>query len=396
MCIRDSFYNWYDTRTLHTLAPLYVSSVDSGNLAGHLLTHGAGLQELVDERIFSPQVFAGLRDTIGILRSLGASSPVLAELDGELTDAPASLSEAAALLERVTDHATKVAAALANETDELKGWARALGQSCQEHRDDLHLMAPWLSLPATPPGLAGLHAGADGAVSRQARSDQGLPASAATKLGEKIDWLDKAPTLREISTLDQSVCPLIDEALGDSTLRQSQPGDGEGAWLAELSRCVREASEGARQRMLALEKLAQQSNEMAEMDFTFLADPERNLLAVGFNVTDRRRDTSFYDLLASESRLGSYVAIAQGQVPQNHWFSLGRLLVPSPRGPILVSWSGSMFEYLMPLLVMPSYANTLLEHTCRAVVHQQIEYGRLRGVPWGISESCLLYTSRCV
>ncbi len=83
----------------------------------------------------------------------------------------------------------------------------------------------------------------------------------------------------------------------------------------------------------------------------------------------------------------SYVAIALGQVPQDHWFSLGRLLVASRGEPILVSWSGSMFEYLMPLLVMPNYENTLLDHTCQAAVQQQIEYGKLRGVPWGISES---------
>ena len=136
-----------------------------------------------------------------------------------------------------------------------------------------------------------------------------------------------------------------------------------------------------------MEALARQSDELAAMDFTFLFDPARDLFSTGFNVTERRCDTSFYDLLASEARLCSYVAIALGQVPQDHWFSLGRLLVASRGEPILVSWSGSMFEYLMPLLVMPNYENTLLDHTCKAAVQQQIEYGKLRGVPWGISES---------
>ncbi len=106
------------------------------------------------------------------------------------------------------------------------------------------------------------------------------------------------------------------------------------------------------------------------MDFTFLFDRSRDLFSIGCNVSERRRDQSFYDLLASEARLCSYVAIAQGQVPQDHWFSLGRLLV-APRGePTLVSWSGSMFEYLMPLLVMPNYENTLLDHTCQAAVQR--------------------------
>jgi len=129
----------------------------------------------------------------------------------------------------------------------------------------------------------------------------------------------------------------------------------------ELTRCLREVGEHARQRMLALEALARQCDELAGMDFAFLFNVARDLFATGFNVTERRFDTGFYDLLASEARLCSYVAIALGQVPQDHWFSMGRLLVASHGEPILVSWSGSMFEYLMPLLVMPNYENTLLD-----------------------------------
>ena len=101
----------------------------------------------------------------------------------------------------------------------------------------------------------------------------------------------------------------------------------------------------------------------------------------------RRLDASFYDLLASEARLASFVGIAQGRLPQEHWFALGRLLTTTAAGPALISWSGSMFEYLMPQLVMPTYEGTLLDQTCRAVVARQTEYGRQRGVPWGISES---------
>jgi cellobiose phosphorylase len=123
------------------------------------------------------------------------------------------------------------------------------------------------------------------------------------------------------------------------------------------------------------------------MDFSFLFRKERDLFSTGFNVAEHRCDPGFYDLLASEARLCSYVAIALGQVPQDHWFSLGRLLVASRGEPVLVSWSGSMFEYLMPLLVMPNYENTLLDQTCRAAVRQQVDYGRFRGLPWGVSES---------
>ncbi len=141
-------------------------------------------------------------------------------------------------------------------------------------------------------------------------------------------------------------------------------------------------------RIRQIDQLAQRCAEHAVMDFTFLYDPARDLLSIGYNVTDRRRDPSFYDLLASESRLASFILVAQDQLPQDHWFALGRQLTTHDGGMALLSWSGSMFEYLMPLLIMPTYEHTLLDQTCRAIVARQIEYGRQRGVPWGISESC--------
>ena len=143
----------------------------------------------------------------------------------------------------------------------------------------------------------------------------------------------------------------------------------------------------AAERITAIEKLSLRCSDFADLDLQFLYDKSRRLLAIGYNVDDRRLDASFYDLLASEARLASFVGIAQGSLPQEHWFALGRLLTTTSAGPVLVSWSGSMFEYLMPLLVMPTYEDTLLDQTCRAAVAAQVEYGAQRGVPWGISES---------
>ena len=385
---RGHFYNWYETRSLRPLFPLYVSSVDSGNLAGHLLTHGSGLRELADERILTPQVFAGLRDTVAVLGSLAVSDPALAQLDAELARAPETLAAALALLERATDRAAGIAAASANEREELQRWGQTLERNCRQHRDDLLFLAPWLALAGRPRGWGG-EAG-PASSPRTPGSDPPIPdptPGAEEDLKVKLARLDQAPTLREVSTLDQSLGPLIEKVRKNFERDLSGPRKQESEWLSELSRCLCEAGERARLRILALENLALQGDEMAGMDFTFLSDPERHLFSVGYNVTERRLDASFYDLLASEARLATYVAISLGQVPQDHWFSLGRLLVPSPRGPVLVSWSGSMFEYLMPLLVMPSYENTLLDRTCHVAVRRQIEYGKLRGVPWGISES---------
>jgi cellobiose phosphorylase len=370
---RGHFYNWYETRTLQPLRPLYVSSVDSGNLAGHLLTLGSGLRELTGENIFTPQMFAGLRDTVGVLKALASENVALANLDAELEEAPSTLRAAFSLLERATDQAGKIAVSLTNEGEELKEWSLTLKRNCEEHLEELRFLAPWVALPASIRSSRREKALTSKSEIRnpELEFNQSLLTSAATKLEEKLAELDQAHTLREVSTLDQSLGPLIEEGVG----------------LTELSCCLREASDHARQRLLALETLASQTDKLAAMDFTFLFDPARDLFSIGFNIAEGRRDASFYDLLASEARLCSYVAIALGQVPQDHWFSMGRLLVASRGEPILVSWSGSMFEYLMPLLVMPNYENTLLDHTCKAAVQHQIEYGTLRGVPWGISES---------
>src|SRR6185312_16509816 len=122
-------------------------------------------------------------------------------------------------------------------------------------------------------------------------------------------------------------------------------------------------------------------------DYGFLLDPVRKLLSIGYRVPEGTLDPNCYDLLASEARLASFIAIAKGDVPARHWFHLGRAVTPIANGAALISWSGSMFEYLMPSLIMRAPAGSLLERTSRLVVRQQIKYGARRGVPWGTSES---------
>ena len=145
-----------------------------------------------------------------------------------------------------------------------------------------------------------------------------------------------------------------------------------------------------------LEELSARATVFVDgMNFRFLYDRQRHLFSIGYRLADGegpgRLDPSFYDLLASEARLASFVAIAKGEVPEMHWFHLGRLVTSVHGAPVLLSWSATLFEYLMPLLVMRSYPNTLLDESCRMVVRRQIEYAASRGMPWGISESA--YTS---
>ena len=367
---RGHFFNWYDTRTLKPLLPLYVSSVDSGNLAGHLLTLGPGLAEFQAQPILAPQVFAGLSDTVGILRELTGRSAELEQLEVELAQPPSTLRAGFDLLQRATDRAAALAAALQEDAgEELEWWTQALERNCRDHLEDLLFLAPWLTLAPD----SALH---------------GAAATASDNLRAKLAQLDQAATLRQVSELAQSLCPLLEAALQALSLEPASARKPEKeACLAQWLRLLREAGSRAGQRILALETLTRQTAELAEMDFSFLFDPARDLFSIGFNVTESRLDASFYDLLASEARLCSYVVIAQGQVSQDNWFSLGRLLVALHGDLVLASWSGSMFEYLMPLLVMPNYEHTLLDQTCKGAVRQQIKYGQLRGVPWGVSES---------
>ena len=410
---RSHFYNWYDTQSLKPLHPAYVSTVDSGNLAGHLLTLQSGLCMLADEEIFNVRWFHGLHDTLGILLDATGNtrSDLLVSLQEDINSIcdspPATLALAWQRLDQLVkraeafadsiatdaqplsqtgntlisadekwhtesgryleidedkrsthhptlDHASAVISETTSESD-VVWWARALIRQCRTALDELTFLAPWLVLPAPPSGI---------------NDTIGIAA---------------IPTLRELAGIEGELLPAIEQWLEVSLAEVSTSAEHD--WLHTYSRCITQASCRATERIATTERLAMQSSELACMAYDFLYDKSSHLLAIGYNVDELRRDTSYYDLLASEARLMNFVAIAQGQLPQESWFALGRLLTTVGGEPVLLSWSGSMFEYLMPLLVMPTFDNTLLDQTYQAAVRRQIEYGRQHGIPWGISES---------
>jgi cellobiose phosphorylase len=355
---RGHFYNWYDTQSLQPLLPIYISTVDSGNLAGHLLTLRAGLVALPDQQILGERWFDGLSHTLRIIRdtAAGAALAPLAQLQEDLGSAvdspPTALTAARLCLDGLARSAEDLVRSLDAEPESrLRWWAQSLYRQCRDALDELTFLAPWTVLPALPGNFS------------------------------EFQGIGEIPTLRQLANLEADMLPAIEPRLAVAATPEER------TWLEELRRLITEASRRAGTRIAAIERLARQSSELARMEYDFLYDKARHLLAIGYNVSERRLDSSYYDLLASEARFPTFVAIAQGKLPQESWFALGRLLTSIGGESLLLSWSGSMFEYLMPLLVMPTYENTLLDQTCKVAVERQIEYGKQRGVPWGISES---------
>src|SRR5580704_14563511 len=307
---RGHFYNWYDTQDLRPLDPRYVSSVDSGNLAAHLIALANACREWIDAPAPGRLSCAGVEDALLLARA------ALQELPNDLrmhTTASTQL-----------DHALDALAAAVDGDEAEPGDIAAR----------LERMAP---LAATAADIA---------------------RALASELGEEVggDVLFWAEAARRSVESRQRDLGLTDEAT--SSLRR---------------------------RLSILESTAKGMSEA--MQFGFLLDPERRLLSICYRAAEGTLDPSCYDLLASEARLASFVAIAKNEVAARHWFRLGRAATPVGHGAALISWSGSMFEYLMPSLVMRAPTGSLLEQTNRLIVRRQIEYGTTLGVPWGISES---------
>jgi cyclic beta-1,2-glucan synthetase len=390
---RGHFYNWYDTRDLHPLEPRYVSSVDSGNLAGHLLALGNICRELIEKSSLGPQLLAGMEDPIRLLREAlagiadtpithivtrkqlsNAIDTMVASLDSVPVDAVAwatRFMEWSVHAQTVADIAQALVQELGDSPEsELSIWSAAFRVSVESHARDAEILIPWARLDSKQ--IAGI---------AQLRRDQAPEwmviepfLHSVPKLADAPDRLDAA--LRELSTLRGR---LLNSVSGDKdTITR----------IDALAEVLRRSAADSGALIRRLSALAQTAERMFQaMEFGFLFDDTRKLFSIGYRVTDGSLDPNCYDLLASEARLASFIAIAKGEVPLSHWFRLGRALTPVSRGSALISWSGSMFEYLMPALVMRFPAGSLLSQTYELVVRRQIEYGAERDVPWGVSES---------
>lgn len=320
---RGHLYNWYDTRTLTPLNPRYISSVDSGNLAGHLLTLSTGMSALRHQPALDiTQILAGIEDTLYLVES-GAGTgkrEMLKPLRQHW------LNACGLPLHQVFDELNAMLTLTSTRLQEANGdvrWLTALRLQLSEFCQEWSLLYGWMQ----------------------------------QEPGGKV-----LPSLIWLSQLEGKV-PGLDRAKIALTVTL------------------------ARKRLVLISELEKRLADHALMDFKFLYHTTTSLLSVGYNCDINKLDSGHYDLLPSEIRLTNYFTIATNQLPLKSWFALGRLFTQIDKQPSLMSWSGSMFEYLMPQLVMPGYPDTLLVQMCRAAVKRQIDWGNEHGVPWGVSES---------
>ena len=368
---RGHFYNWYETTDLRALEPKYISTVDSGNLAGHLIALSNTCKEIADAPACNPHWAFAVADNLALMRgAIVAHAAELHREDAAQAALTAALDDFAARLQVPAPTPSAIAARLdelAQKADALSGqvrlcpgkcesggcgeiayWTNALGTAIAASARDVTQLMPWAAIIARDPPPADVMAA-----------------------------LDTMPTLAALA----DHCNAVLKALHPPCTKDSHPETA-------LEQAL-EASVAAAARLQSrLSTLAADAKSLFDaMTFDFLFDQHRQLFSIGYRGADGTLDSNFYDLLASEARLASFVAIAKGDVPAKHWFHLGRTLTPIGRNSGLISWSGSMFEYLMPSLVMRAPAGSLLEHTNRLIVRRQEDYGRELGVPWGMSES---------
>lgn len=353
---KGHFYNWNDTISMQPLNPRYVSTVDSGNLAGQLLTFRQGLFLLPSKPILNSNIYQGLITTATIVKD------TLQEVNKVHIDKIINHLQLAASEPFTIRNTKKHLTGLTNLADQLpvseleddiatKDWIRRFREQLTDVSTDMEAVIPWIELLPVPEKFHHL-----------------------VIVAQNLSLSD----IRDMP--DHSRQYIDDYETEDNSAEENE-------WLQQLRIAILKGSVIATEYIAQLEHMAVQCEQLSDYEYAFLFDKTTSLLSIGYNVDEQRKDDSFYDLLASEARFGIFVAIAQGKIPQESWFALGRLLTNSGGDPILLSWSGSMFEYLMPQLVMPSYENTLLYQTNKATVKRQIEYANQRGIPWGISES---------
>jgi cyclic beta-1,2-glucan synthetase len=398
---RGHIFNWYDTRNLQPLTPRYVSTVDSGNLAASLLVLKQACSELHQDRVFRWERWEGLLDALsclkGVLESLtlehnrSVKRPVLkniADFQDQIREVRDEPSQWALVWGELRGKAwDKLSESLKNfieaEGEDIDSTDLSNLRICSDlvHMQlfrvqrEIDMFLPWLSAFTKPPAYFEME-GVDLEVRTAWTAIQGI--------------LPTSPALAEIPSLCQDGKLHLDELNSRLDQLDNHP-EALGVaqeWCLWLSSALDDAQMEAESLIKDLEELVgRMEQEFQRMDFSFLFNQQRQVFHIGYHVDTGRLDDHFYDLLASESRLASIVAMSKHEVPQSHWLHLGRPLTQVDGKRVMLSWSGTMFEYLMPSLMLQDYETTLIGQSDFSVTDRQIAYGLQKKVPWGISES---------
>ncbi|MBP1704240.1 MAG: cellobiose phosphorylase, partial [Chloroflexi bacterium] len=410
---RGHFLNWYDTRSLDPLHPRYVSTVDSGNLAASLIALRQGCLEIPDKPVLRWDSFKGLLDAIDLLDTVFSDldAPSLHKTIDELRNALKSIVQSiqsvkkeptrwVGLLSDLSSNGNGqifrrnwseldrlIVGLVENNPQELnpenlrrlRYYNRGARQQINSIQRCIDLLLPWLASFHNIPALF---------------QEEDVPPSLAQAWHALEMAFPAQPSLAEIPSACQSGRVVLDqlrEVLKDAHFPPMHDGAKRESvyhWANDLEKKLDTAALTAKTLLNGYQELAHRCDLLFQgMDFTFLFDAQRQVFHIGYNVTNGNLDLNYYDLLASEARLASLVAIAKGEVPQSHWLHLGRPFTRVDGQQALISWSATMFEYLMPHLMVSSKPGTLLGQTLEVVVDRQIEYGHEKNVPWGISES---------
>jgi cyclic beta-1,2-glucan synthetase len=369
--------NWYDTTNLQPLLPRYVSTVDSGNFAGCLVALKQGCREVASAPVLRAVAWEGLTDSLDLLEeALGSKAKakasallsVISRMRRGLEEGRSEPHNAYTSFRVLCDDTSVEldrelltlleTGALRHDADTLRALRTSIDHfhhQLRQMRHEIDVLLPWLALKDEPAARVL-------ARPTRLRLDE-IPAASRGMRADVDRWERDRRERGELSPNLEASAGRLRGALQRSEVHAKTLVDE----LIDLA--------------------ARAEEEVLGIDFRLLYDGERKLFRIGYNASQDRLDGHYYDLLASEARLASYLAIVKGDVPQSHWSTLGRPMTQVSRAPLLLSWGGTMFEYLMPSLLMRSREGTLLAQTCELVVEAQIEYGKKTGAPWGISES---------
>jgi hypothetical protein len=350
-------YNWYDTRTLEPDRPRFISTVDSGNLAASLITLKGGCQDLLQRPLLNPVLLDGYADHLCALAELKVISRKVARDLEKRSDEPwldrlLSSAEIPQSRDNVEESHNVVQSHNVGESEDTDWFVVQAAELVEQVRRSIGDYMPWLQ-----------------AEFQSLRADPGLA---------PLMICDAAPLERLPACLDQLSSRLeVSLTLGMEHLELRK----------NLQSRLREARRNSLRLIEQLRSIAAHCDRLVlEMDFGFLLDRRRKLLSIGYDAEAGKVHAACYDLLASEARIAAFIAVAKGDIPQESWFLLSRSHVVVYGRPALISWTGTMFEYLMPMLWMRSYPETMLENSKEASVLAQQFYADDKGIPWGISE----------